>query len=256
MLTSSALDSMDGIRHGFFTREGGHSDGLYASLNCGPGSSDDLDTVMRNRASVAKRMGIAPPNLISVYQIHSPVAVIVENSWERTDAPKADAMVTVEQGIALAISTADCVPVLFADPEARVIGAAHAGWKGAAGGVLEACVAAMEELGADVERIHGTIGPCIHQDSYEVGSEFRDSIIALHDENDRFFILGERDGHFQFDLPGYVSSRLKGIGIGQIDDMAVDTYIDESRFFSFRRTTHRNEPDYGRQLSVIALEAL
>lgn len=253
MLSSSSLAALDGIRHGFFTREDGVSSGIYASLNCGPGSSDDPANVVENRARVATQMDVPASGLITLYQVHSPVAVIVDEPWVQGDAPQADAMVTVEPGIALGVLTADCVPVLFADAKAGVIGAAHAGWKGAAGGVLEATVAAMEEMDADAANIHAAIGPCIHQPSYEVSSDFRDTILGLGEVNDRFFEAGERDGHYQFDLPGYVRSRLEQIGIGGIDDVGVDTYGDEQRFFSFRRTTHRSEPDYGRQISVITL---
>ncbi len=255
MLTSTAFNRMDGIRHGFFTREGGHSDGIYASLNCGPGSSDDSGKVAQNRARVAERIGVAPSGLITLYQVHSPTTTVVDQPWDQADAPQADAMVSRKPGIALGILTADCVPVLFADPQAGVIGAAHAGWKGASGGVLEATVDAMEDMGADAKHIRAAIGPCIHQQSYEVGSDFRETIVALHAENVRFFMNGARDGYFQFDLPGYVFARLENRGVGYIDDLSIDTYPDESRFFSYRRTTHRQEPDYGRQISVIALKS-
>jgi len=253
MLTSSIFERMDGICHGFFTRDGGHSDGIYASLNCGPGSSDDADRVSRNRARVAEELGVVSSGLITLHQVHSSTAVIVDQPWVHGEAPQADAMVSVVPGIALGILTADCVPVLFADPESGVIGAAHAGWKGAFGGVLEATIAAMEEQSADVSRIYAAIGPCIHQRSYEVGTEFMETIVALKAENARFFAEGVRNGHFQFDLPGYVFSRLKNAGIGQIEDLSIDTYVDEDRFFSYRRTTHCGEPDYGRQISVIAI---
>lgn len=253
MLNAPSLAALEGIRHGFFTREDGVSSGIYASLNCGPGSSDEPENVIENRIRVATDMGVPASGLITLYQVHSPVAVIVDEPWAQADAPQADAMVSVEPGIALGILTADCVPVLFADAEAGVIGAAHAGWKGAAGGVLEATVAAMEEMDADAANIHAVIGPCIHQQSYEVSSDFRDTILSLGDDNARFFVAGDRDGHFQFDLPGYVRTRLEQTGIGSVEDMVLDTYADEQRFFSFRRTTHRSEPDYGRQISVISL---
>ena len=245
---------MDTIRHRFFTREGGHSEGIYASLNCGPGSADDPDRVTQNRSSVAEAMGIAQPSLVTLYQIHSAVAVIVDQPWGQGDAPQADAMASKEPGIALGILTADCVPVLFADAQAGVIGAAHAGWKGAVGGVLEACVAAMVELGSDVKCIRAVIGPCIHQQSYEVDGRFREAIVAQNNASTRFFKQGVRDDRYQFDLPGFVFSRLEGAGVGHIDDLSIDTYADEDRFFSYRRTTHRNEPDYGRQISVITLK--
>lgn len=254
MLTSSPMAALDGIRHGFFTRENGVSTDIYASLNCGPGSSDDPANVVENRSRVAERMGVPSHSLITLYQVHSPTAVIVDEPWEQSAAPQADAMVTVEPGIALGVLTADCVPVLFADATARVIGAAHAGWKGAVGGVLEATVAAMEEMDATLGDIHASVGPCIHQASYEVSGEFRQTVLGLENGNDRFFADGARDGHFQFDLPGYVRARLVRTGIGSVDDLAMDTYVDDQRFFSFRRTTHREEGDYGRQISVITLE--
>lgn len=244
---------MDNIRHGFFTREGGRSEGVYASLNCGPGSSDEPGHVKQNRSSVAEALGVGPSDLVTLYQVHSPMAVIVDRPWEQGEAPQADAMVCVNPGIALGILTADCVPVLFAEPQAGVIGAAHAGWKGAVGGVLEATVAAMEELEADVSRIHAVIGPCIRQQSYEVDAGFRDSFIDRDSGNEQFFIAGERGGRFQFDIAGFVRSRLTAAGIVHVEDLSVDTYSDEERFFSYRRTTHRNEPDYGRQISVITL---
>lgn len=254
MLTSSSLSELNGIRHGFFTRENGASEGIYASLNCGPGSSDVAENVTENRTRVAEYMGVPSSGLITLYQVHSPVAVIVDEPWSLADAPQADAMVSVEPGIVLGILTADCVPVLFADSRAGVIGAAHAGWKGAVGGVLEATIAAMEEMDANLDDVHAAIGPCIHQTSYEVGSDFRDTFVTLDEKNHRFFIDGERAGYHQFDLPGYVRSRLERAGIAVIDDLALNTYDDEHRFFSFRRTTHRGEPDYGRQISVISLE--
>lgn len=254
MLTSSLFSDMDTIRHGFFTREGGHSEGIYASLNCGPGSADDQDRVTQNRSFVAEAMGIAQPSLVTLYQVHSAVAVMVDQPWDQGNAPQADAMVCKEPGTALGILTADCVPVLFADAHAGVIGAAHAGWKGAVGGILEACVAAMEDLGSDVKHIRAVIGPCIHQQSYEVDGRFREAIVALNNANIRFFKQGVRDDRYQFDLPGFVFARLDGVGVGHIDDLSIDTYADEDRFFSYRRTTHRNEPDYGRQISVITLK--
>lgn len=253
MLRSTAFENLGRIRHGFFTREGGRSDGLYTSRNCGTGSDDDPENVAQNRADVARELDVESLNLLTLYQIHSPMAVIVEEPWKQGDAPQADAMVCREAGIALGILTADCVPVLFADPEAGVVGAAHAGWKGATGGVLESTIAAMEELGGGAGRIHAAIGPCIQQDSYEVSRDFRETVEALDQDNEAFFRDGDREGHFQFDLPGYVSHRLENAGVGSIDNLAIDTYEDENRFFSYRRMTHRKEQDYGRQISVIAL---
>ncbi len=255
MLTSSIFANMDRIRHGFFTREGGHSDGIYASLNCGPGSSDNVEKVGQNRTRVAEEIGVTSSGLVTLYQVHSSSVAIVDQPWKQSDAPQADAMVSAVPDIALGILTADCVPVLFADPDAGVIGAAHAGWKGASGGVLEATIAAMEEMDADARRIHAAIGPCIRQQSYEVSNDFMKTIVALHMGNTRFFTKGMRGGHFQFDLPGYVYARLDNLGVGHIDDLSIDTYTDERRFFSYRRMTHRHEPDYGRQISVITLES-
>lgn len=251
-INATSLDQLDGVRHGFFTREGGVSGGIYASLNCGFGSDDRAENVTENRARVAGAIDVAAEALLTVYQIHSPNVVTVTEAWQPDGAPKADAMVTDRPGVALGILAADCAPVLFADPKAGVIGAAHAGWKGAFGGVVEATVAAMQELGADRRRISAAIGPCIAQQSYEVGSEFRDRFIAMTETHDRFFADGERSGHYQFDLPGFVRHRLDLAGIVAVETVARDTYADET-LFSYRRTTHRAEPDYGRNLSVIAL---
>jgi hypothetical protein len=248
-----AAGALDGISHGFFTREGGHSSGLYASLNCGLGSGDDRDLVRRNRALVADRLGVAPDRLLTVWQCHGADALAVNEPWETEKPPEADAMVTATPGLAIGVLTADCTPVLFADPKARVVGVAHAGWKGALSGVLEATVAAMEKLGAARGRIAATIGPTISQASYETGPEFIDQFLKRDAASRRFFNPSPRSSHNQFDLPGYVAHRLSAAGCGNVHDLALCTYADEARFFSFRRTTHRREPDYGRQISVIAL---
>lgn len=242
-----------GIRHGFFTRENGVSNGIYAGLNCGHGSNDETEAVTQNRAIVADAMGVDPQRLLSVFQIHSPTAVIVDDVWQREDAPQADAMVTNQADIAIGILVADCAPVLFADADAGVIGAAHAGWKGAVGGVVQATVVAMQELGAEPVRIRAAIGPCIRQKSYEVDDGFRDRLIDLDDLNDRFFAGGSRAGHHQFDLAGFVQHQVKRAGVGDCTVVPGDTYADESRFYSFRRATHRSEPDYGRNIAAIAL---
>ncbi len=244
-----------GIAHGFCCREGGVSTGLYASLNCGPGSKDDAAAVAENRRRVAA--ALAPETqLISLTQIHS---VTVRNVplW---DAREGDGMVTATPGLALGILTADCAPVLLADLRARVIGAAHAGWKGAlgpseGGGVLENTIAAMERLGAVRERIHAAIGPCISQRNYEVGWEFRDRFLELGLRNRKFFVPSDKEGHYRFDLEGYAASRLTSAGIASVRPLGVCTYPPENGFFSFRRTTHAGEPDYGRQVSAIALTA-
>ncbi len=254
MITAQNLSDTDGIRHLFFTRQNGVSTGPYASLNCGPGSDDDRAKVVRNRARAMAAMGLEPEALVTVYQIHSPTVVEVDEPWPLGGAPKADAMVTATPGIALGILTADCAPILFAEPDAGVIGAAHAGWKGALGGVIDATVDAMRDLGADPERISAAIGPCILQPSYEVGAEFRSAFMEAGSANERFFLPGANAGKFQFDLAAYVVGRLRGAGVGSAMCLNLDTYADAGRFFSYRRTTHLGEPDYGRLLSAIALE--
>lgn len=253
-LSASTLDEIDGIRHGFFTREGGVSGGIYASLNCGFGSKDRTEDVATNRGRVADALDLPHHSLLTVYQVHSPAVVTVAaEGWHHTNAPKADAMATRAPGVALGILAADCTPVLFADPDANVIGAAHAGWKGALDGVLEATLAAMQALGARTSHIRAAVGPCIAQISYEVGSEFRDRFVAVSADNDQFFAAGDRDAHHQFDLPGYVEARLAAAGINAIESLGRDTCSDET-LFSYRRATHRRESDYGRNISVIALE--
>lgn len=240
-------------RHGFFGRAGGTSEGLYRGLNCGYGSGDDRDKVAANRARVADAMGIAPDHLLTVYQTHSPDVLTVKALHSYGDAPKADAMVTTMRGVGLAILTADCAPVLLADESAGVIGAAHAGWRGAFSGVLENTVAAMISLGANASAIKAAIGPTISQANYEVGNDFRENFIADDERNDRFFVASAKPGHCQFDLPAYVIARLEAAGVGDIYDTATCTYADEEHYFSFRRATHRGEPDYGRDISVIVL---
>ncbi|MDR3499670.1 MAG: peptidoglycan editing factor PgeF [Parvibaculum sp.] len=255
MLTAKPLEALTHIRHGFFTREGGVSKGIYASLNCGYGSQDDKGAVKENRARIAQSLSVAPEKLLTVYQVHSPKVIRVTSAWSHLDAPQADAMVTAEPDITLGVLAADCAPVLFADASARVIGAAHAGWKGAFTGVLEATVEAMTGLGAARERIVAAIGPCISRDAYEVGAEFRDRFLEADRANDKWFTPSARDGHFMFDLPAYAASRLGAAGIAAVATLGNCTYADERRFFSYRRTTHRGEPDYGRQMSAIALRA-
>ena len=251
-LRASALD-LPGIRHGFFTRQGGVSEGTYASLNCGFGSSDEAAKVAENRARAMAVLGLAGDRLATCYQVHSPAVVVVDRPWPRGEAPRADAMVTRTPAIALGILTADCAPVLFADGEARIIGAAHAGWRGALSGVLEATVAAMEKLGAAPKRIRAAIGPSIGRQSYEVGPEFPAPFIAENAENAAFFRAAPRDGHFLFDLEGYVAARLQRLGLAPIETIPGDTAADADRFFSYRRSCHRKERDYGRELSAITL---
>ncbi|HEX7776074.1 MAG TPA: peptidoglycan editing factor PgeF [Parvibaculum sp.] len=255
MLTAKPLDVLTHIRHGFFTREGGVSKGIYASLNCGYGSNDDKGAVSENRARIAQGLSVAPEKLLTVYQVHSPRVIHVTEPWSPADAPQADAMVTDRSNVALGILAADCAPVLFADNAARVIGAAHAGWKGAFTGVLEATIEAMTGLGAARERIVAAIGPCISRDAYEVGPEFRDRFLETDAANGKWFTPSARDTHFMFDLPAYAASRLDAAGVAAVTTLGLCTYADEKRFFSYRRTTHRGEPDYGRQMSAIALRA-
>jgi YfiH family protein len=253
MLTAKPLDVLTHIRHGFFTREGGVSKGIYASLNCGYGSDDDTENVRENRARVADKLSVEREKLLTVYQIHSPAVALVREAWTPDTAPQADAMVTATPGIALGILTADCAPVLFADQKAQVIGAAHAGWKGAVTGVLEATIEAMLRLGAERRNIAAAIGPCISQDAYEVGPEFHERFLSEDAANARWFKPSDNPGHFMFDLPGYVVSRLEASDIGTVAALGHCTYQDERRFFSFRRTTHRKEKDYGRQISALML---
>ena len=241
--------SVPGMAHGFFGRTGGVSQGIFASLNCGPGSGDDKALVAENRRRVCEAMGTA--KLKTLYQVHSPKAVVVDAGWE--PGPEADSMATATPGIALGILTADCAPVLFADGEARVIGAAHAGWKGALGGVLEATLATMETLGARRERVVAAIGPCISQANYEVGPEFRERFASEDSHYARFFVPSARAEHHRFDLEGFVANRLSHAGVDRIETLGACTYARDADFFSFRRTTHRGEKDYGREISAIAL---
>jgi YfiH family protein len=251
-LTHPAL-LLPGVRHGYFTRQGGVSRGIYATLNGGQGSNDDQALVRENRGRMADWLDLPRERFVTCYQIHSPDVITVTQPWTREQAPKADAMVTRQPGLALAVSTADCGPVLFADAAAGVIGAAHAGWKGAFTGVLEATLAAMEALGAQRADTVAVLGPMISRLAYEVGPEFVARFVAADAGNARFFSPGERPDHAMFDLPAYIRMRLTGAGIGLFEDLALCTYGDEERFFSYRRVTHRQEPDYGRLLHAIAL---
>lgn len=241
-------DDLSPVHHGFFTRKGGASSGIFSGLNCGVGSSDQRDIVGINRERVAEAMNNS--TLASVHQIHSADVVVAGDATE--NGQKADAIVTSTQGVALTILTADCQPVLFSDPDAGVIGAAHAGWKGAIGGVLENTVAAMETLGADRNNITAVIGPCISQASYEVGPEFYDQFVAHDREYSRFFADGE-NGRKQFDLPAFGLACLRAAGVKHAAWTGHCTYLDESRFYSYRRATHNQEADYGRLISSISL---
>jgi YfiH family protein len=240
------------VAHGFFGRKGGVSTGLYDSLNCGPGSGDARASVIENRARATAALS-PHAALVTLYQIHSAQAVTVSVPWEIADNPKADAFATNRSGIVLGILTADCAPILLADAPARVIGAAHAGWGGALAGVTESVVSAMERLGATRARITAAIGPCISRPSYEVGPEFKPRFLAADPGNEGFFGPSARAGHWQFDLPAYVAHRLRQSGIGAVETVPLCTYVHEADFFSYRRTTHRKEADYGRQLSAIML---
>lgn len=243
-------DSLATTRHGFFTRRGGASSGVFSGLNCGQGSSDQTDIVRINRARVAEAMGVTPDHLVSVHQVHSPEVITITGPLK--SKPKADAMVTRTPGIALSVLTADCQPVLFADREAGVIAAAHAGWRGTLDGVLEATVDAMETLGADRSNVTAVIGPCISQRAYEVGPEFFEEFIQYDRGFDRFFIQGDGD-RFLFDLPGFGLSRLRNARVAASEWTRHCTYSDAARFYSYRRTTHAKEADYGRLISAITL---
>lgn len=250
-ITSAALAN-SGISHGFFGRRGGVSAGIYASLNCGPGSGDDRSLVLENRRRAAESLGPGA-QLATLYQFHSAEALTVTAPWDIADNPRADGMATRVPGLALGILTADCAPVLFCDPRAGVIAAAHAGWQGAFSGITDSVIAAMQELGAQVPHIRAAVGPCIGRDAYEVGPEFYARFVTAEPANAGFFTTSPEIGKWHFDLPAYVANRLKRAGITSVDVIARCTYSGEDDFFSYRRTTHRREPDYGRQLSAIVL---
>jgi polyphenol oxidase len=251
-LTAESL-RIPGVAHGFFTRVGGASRGVYASLNAGVGSRDAPEAVAENRARIAAALGAAPERLAVPFQVHSPHAIAITEPWPIKARPRCDALVTATPGLALGVTGADCGMILFADQRARVIGAAHAGWKGALTGVIEATVAAMERLGAKPGDIFAGLGPCIGPESYEVGPEFLAAFGGAGDETARYFAPGRRAGHSMFNLSAYIAERAARAGIGRFEDLGLDTYADESRFFSYRRATHRKEPDYGRLVSVILM---
>jgi len=250
---TNRVAALKGVRHGFLGRRGGVSRGVCAGLNVGLGSDDDREAIKANRALALE--AVAPgARLVTVHQVHSPTAIRAAAPWADDSRPHADAMATDRPGLALAILTADCAPILFADEAAGVIGAAHAGWKGALGGVIEAAVAEMEKLGADRARIAAAVGPCIARKSYEVDEGFLRRFAEAEPDNERFFSAG-RDGHHQFDLEGFVLSRLAASGLNRIEALGEDTYSQAERFFSYRRSTHKAEPTYGRQIGLIALDA-
>ena len=252
-LLSDPLSALEGVSHGFFSRSGGVSRGIYRGLNAGLGSADDTGHVAENRSRIASVLGVRPDWLVGPHQVHSADVITIERPFEG-GRPKADGIVTSTPGLAIGVLTADCGPVLFADGEARVVAAAHAGWKGALAGVLENTIASMEKLGARRERIVATLGPVISQQNYEVGPEFVDRIAADKPEDSIWFVPSQRSGHAMFDLQGYVVQRLQNAGV-RTTALNACTYADEELFYSYRRTTHRNEPDYGRQMSAISLEA-
>ena len=252
-LLAPALARLAGIRHAFFTRRGGVSGGPYASLNGGTGSDDLPAHVAENRSRMAGALGVAPERFLTVYQIHSPTVVVAETPWAGDARPCADAIVTRVKGLAIAVSTADCGPVLFADDAAGVIGAAHAGWRGALAGVTDATVEAMERLGAQRARIVAALGPMIRQPSYEVGPDLIGAFAAADAANERFFAPSPKASHAMFDLAGYVAARLAAAGIAVVEDVARCTYAEDELFFSYRRMTHRRETDYGRHINAIVL---
>ncbi|MGI9480336.1 MAG: peptidoglycan editing factor PgeF [Hyphomicrobiaceae bacterium] len=258
VLKADTFTGLNGVRHGFFTREGGVSVGDYDSLNVGFGSNDKRDDVAENRRRIAAHLGAridgqAYPDIVTNYQVHSAEAVIVDAPFGPEAAPKADALVTNRPGLAIGALTADCTPVLFADEEAKVVAAAHAGWRGAVSGVLASAVTAMEQLGAQRARIRAAIGPTIHQDAYEVGPEFKAQFLEQAPGNAQFFVIPPGRKRDHFDLPGYCRQTLEQLGLGRVEDLGYCTYANESLFFSFRRKTHRNECDYGRQIAAIVV---
>jgi YfiH family protein len=253
MITLRTLDGEPTVRHAFFTRRGGISGGVYASLNCGFGSGDRIEHVERNRALAASRLDLPPEQLVTCHQVHRTDVIPVEQPWRREANPRADGMVTKVPGIALGILAADCAPVLFADPSAGIVGAAHGGWRGALAGIMEATVAAMIALGARADRIRAGIGPCIGQPSYEVGPEFEAAFAEADPESPAFFVPAARAGHFRFDLPGYIAHRLGRLGLAAVECSGHDTAAEEDQFFSYRRACLRGEKDYGRGLAAIAL---
>ena len=251
--TAIRTEILAGISHAFFTRQGGVSKGIYASLNGGVGSNDDPAAVAENRARMAGVLGVAPENFLVPYQIHSAEALPVAAPWAAGERPRCDGLVTATPGLGLGVTGADCGVLLFADRKAGVIGAAHSGWKGAFTGMFEATIAAMEQLGAHRADIAAALGPTIGPQSYEVGSEFRDRFVAADAGFKTFFTASKQPEHFMFDLPGFIEMRAQRAEIGAFENLRLDTYADDVRFFSYRRTTHRKEADYGRLVAGIAL---
>ena len=253
VISSPLLAALPGIQHGFFTRQGRTSSGIYGALNCGLGSNDVRASVIENRNRVARYLGADDGQVVTVYQIHSATALTIDRPFVAGQVPKADALVTRTPGVVVAALAADCAPVLFADRKARVAAAAHAGWRGAVGGVIESTVAAMEALGARRADIIAAVGPCIHQSSYEVGPELEAQFVAASPENARFFIKPPGKAKAHFDLPAFVAHQLERSGISEFTPSPQCTYADPDLFYSYRRATHRGEPDYGRQISAIVV---
>lgn len=250
---TTPLSDISWVRHGFFTRVGGVSEGMYGALNCGPGSADKPDHVKQNRARIAEILGVPPEHVLTPRQVHSNKAFYVDRAIAYEDMPQVDALVTDKPGIAVGILTADCAPVLFACQNKKIVGAAHAGWKGALNGVLEATLDEMKKLGADTSDIVAALGPCIGPQSYEVSDDFQNPFLAHNPESARFFRAADRAGHLIFDLPAYVRDRLIKAGVQVLHDTEQDTFSQEDLYFSYRRSCHRQEPDYGRQMSIIAI---
>jgi len=253
MLQARSLAELARIRHAFFTRSGGVSQGVYESLNGGVGSNDAPAKVGENRARMAAALGVTPEHFLTPYQIHSPEVVVAEKPWSPSTRPRADAVITRRPELAVGVSTADCGPLLMADAEAGVVGAAHAGWRGTLTGVVEATVAAMEQLGANRARIAAALGPTIRQSNYEVGPEFLERFLAVDPANARFFTRSQREGHAMFDLPCFIAERVRAAGIASFEDLGLCTYSEPERFFSYRRMTKAGETDYGRHINAIAL---
>ena len=253
MIVSDFLKEQNGIRHGFFTREGGVSSDIYASLNCGFGSGDKAENVRENRARVAAKLGTTRTELVTVRQIHSSRVIVADAPWQPGEAPEADAIVTSTPSLAVGVLTADCTPILFADPEAAVVAAAHAGWKGARAGIIDAVIEAMEGVGACRDRICAAIGPTISATAYEVGPEFEAAFLDGNAENGKYFSRAAPHQRPHFDLPFYCRDRAQAARIANVEVLNLCTYQNESLFFSYRRSVHRGEADYGRQISAIVI---
>jgi YfiH family protein len=253
VISSPLLARLSGIRHGFFTRQGGTSADIYGTLNCGLGSKDERGRVVENRDRVARHLGAEPGSVVTVYQVHSATALVIDRPFEPGQVPKADALVTSTPGVVLGALAADCTPVLFVDPKTGVIGAAHAGWRGAVAGIIESTVAAMEQLGAHRADIVAAVGPCIHQPNYEVGPELEAQFVTASADNARFFAIPPGKTKAHFDLPGFIAQQLVRTGVGEFTPSPLCTYAHPDLLYSYRRTTHRAELDYGRQISAIVV---